>query len=222
MAIIVFDVNETLLDLAALDEAFADLAGERGGDVKRQWFTSLLHLSLVVSTVGTWQDFGVLARAALAGVLRRCGIDAGEAEVEAVVATMRQLPPHPEVRAAIERLRSEGHRTLALTNSAQAMADAQLGFAGLDDVLEEILSVEPTLRYKPAPEPYRQVEELLGVEPSEVVMVAAHDWDCAGAMKVGWRSGFVRRGAVYSPVLQPPTWQGEGLDAVVSAMLPDL
>lgn len=220
MATIVFDVNETLLDLSALDPVFATIAGDRGGEVTRLWFTRLLHSSLVVSTLGQWHDFATLARAALVDTLERCGIPAQKDGVAEVVGTMRRLSAHEDVRPSIQRLRAAGHRTMALTNSAQQMAEAQLAYAGLDDLLDPIMSVEPTRRYKPHPAVYEHVQGAVDAEPRHLVMIAAHDWDCAGALQVGWRAGFVARGGIgYSPVLPPPTWQAPEMGALVEEVL---
>lgn len=219
MATIVCDVNETLLDLSGLDARFAAVFGERGGEVKRLWFARLLHTSSVLTQLGTWQDFGVVGRTVLADTAARLGLSLGGSDAAGIVAGMRELPAHPDVVGGIEALRAGGHSVVALTNSGQSTAEAQLAFAGLDGMLDRIMSVDATLRFKPDPAVYAHAESELGVGPADLVMVAAHDWDCAGAMARGWRSGFVaRRGQAYNPLLHPPTWSAPDLPRLAAVI----
>lgn len=219
MATIVCDVNETLLDLSGLDEVFACHVGERAAEVKRLWFARLVHTSVVLTTLGTWQDFGVVGRAVLADLSERFQLGLDDAAVAEVVGAMTSLPAHPDVVPGIEALRRAGHRVVALTNSGQATAEAQLAHAGLDSLLEMILSVDATASFKPAREVYVHAQEQLEVPTSELVMVAVHDWDCAGAMKAGWSAAFLRRpGQAYNPLLQPPTWEAPDLVVLASQL----
>lgn len=212
MATIVCDVNETLLDLAGLDEPFGVRFGDRGGEVKRLWFARLLHTSGVLTQLGAWQDFGLVGRAVLVDVAERLALAITDDEAGDIVSGMRALPPHPDVAPGLQALREAGHRVVALTNSGQATAETQLAHAGLDGLLAAILSVEPVRRFKPDPAVYRHAAAALGAGSDELVMLAAHDWDCAGAMAVGWRAAFVARpGQGYNSLLQPPTWRAPDL-----------
>lgn len=223
MATIVCDVNETLLDLDALEEPFATAFGAQGSLMARLWFARLLHHSTVLSTLGSHQDFGLVGRTVLTHLVDTAEVDVDEGWVDGVATTMRALPPHPDVREGLSALRDAGHRVVALTNSGQAMADAQVAAAGIDDLLEDVLSVDPTQRFKPDPAVYAHAAEVLDADPGELVLVAAHDWDCAGAMRAGWRAGFVARpGQPRSPLLQPPTWSAPDLRALSVLLLADL
>jgi FMN phosphatase YigB (HAD superfamily) len=106
---------------------------------------------------------------------------------------MQELSPHPEVPAALGRLRDAGLRLAALTNSTRQVAQAQLANAGLAELFEQILSADQVGRLKPAPEPYRMAAEALGVPVGQLWLVAAHGWDVAGALAAGCRAAFVAR-----------------------------
>src|SRR5262249_61098218 len=131
----------------------------------------------------------------------------------------RALPPDPEVAAALERLAAAGLRLAALTNSPQAGAEAQLAHAGVAPRLEAILSVDAVRAFKPHPAVYRSAAAALGVQTSEIVMVAAHDWDVAGAMATGATGALVLRGGgPPSPVLPEPTIVGRDLVEVADRL----
>lgn len=214
---IVFDVNETLLDLGALRGPFAVAFGS--AEPLGEWFARLLHASLVVTLTDTYEDFGTLGRRSLDALARRRGVGLPEEHRDAILGTMRRLPPHPEVPAALERLRSAGFPTAALTNSAGEVARAQLEYAGLIGFFDRVLSVDEVRRFKPAPEPYRMAAERLGVLPAELRLVAAHDWDVRGAIGAGCAGAYVARGGVPFVLGEPPEIVEVDLAEVVDAIL---
>ncbi|TPG31886.1 haloacid dehalogenase type II [Mycobacterium hodleri] len=217
-AVLVFDVNETLLDLGALDPLFIDLFDDAA--LRPQWFATMLQLSFVGGLTGQYVDFSTAQRAALRMTAQRAGKDVSASAVETVVDAMRRLPPHPEVPRALARLQNEGLRLTALTNSVLDVARAQLVNAGLAERFEEIFSADEVRALKPAPAPYRMVAERCGVDVGDLCLIAAHPWDVSGAMAIGARSAFVARsGVVPSPLGPQPAVIGTDLTAVADALL---
>ena len=215
--VLAFDVNETLLDLAALRDPFARAFGDAGP--LGEWFARLLHGSLVATLTDTYQDFATIARSALDAVAARRGRELSSTERDAILETLLVLPAHPEVPDALSRLHSAGFPLATLTNSSGEMAWAQLDHAGILGLFDQVLSVEEVRRYKPAPEPYHMAAERLGVDPSEMRMVAAHDWDVWGAMRAGCAAAYVSRTVVPFVLGAPPDLVGSDLLAVADAIL---
>ena len=206
--VIAFDVNETLLDLRALDGLFGDAAR------RRQWFGQMLQLAFVGVITDRYVDFSTAQRAALEMI--GDGPDPDE-----VAAAMRSLPLHPDVAPALDQLREGGLTLCSLTNSSLDTSIAQLTHAGIADRFEAILSADTVKRLKPAPEPYRQVAETFGVEIADVTLVACHAWDCAGALAAGCQAAFVRRpGMALFPVGAQPGIVGDDLGEVAAQLLP--
>src|SRR5918996_226244 len=110
----------------------------------------------------------------------------------AILDAMRELPPHPEVLDSLRRLQEAGLRLRALTNSTQAVAEAQLGHAGLARYFERIMSADRVRRLKPHAAVYHMAARECGVEPAALRLVAVHSWDVAGALRAGWAAAFVR------------------------------
>ena len=190
--VILFDVNETLLDLKPVKEAVGEALGGCA-ELVPLWFTMVLQYSLVTTVADRYRDFGEIAVACLRMVARNYGIDLDETEVKNALAQMRSLPPHPDVVSALVRLREANYRLLTLTNSSDAVAGDQLKNAGLDHLFEAVLSVEGVGLYKPHAHVYRWAAHWAGVDVSECLLVAAHGWDVAGASWAGMRSAFVSR-----------------------------
>ena len=214
----VFDVNETLLDLAALDPHFERIFGDAA--VRMAWFNQMIQSALVATVTGAYSQFGALGIAALEMTAEQAGVELDDSDREAVAAQLRRLPAHPEVADALQRLRDAGLRLAALTNSTEQVARAQLEQAGLIEAFDLVLSADTVRRLKPAPEPYRMAAARLGVPIERVRLVAAHAWDVAGAMRAGCAAAFVARpGQVLDPLAPRPDVVGTDLREVAERIL---
>ena len=216
--IVVFDVNETLLNLAALDPLFERAFGD--ASARQQWFAQVLQSALVVTVLDRYVDFGTIGAAALEMTAARRSVSLSARDRAAILGGMLTLPPHPEVRESLARLRAAGFRLATLTNSTAKVARAQLTHAGLIEYFDQVLSVDAVRRFKPATETYRMAARELGVEASDLRLVAAHDWDVAGALRAGWAAAFVARpGMVLGPLSEQPGIVGRDLHEVVDQIL---
>jgi 2-haloacid dehalogenase len=214
----VFDVNETLLDLGALDPHFERIFGDASS--RQAWFSQFLTLWLTEMVTGEYTDFGTIGGGALEMVAERQAVDLSNEDKQQILGGMQELPPHPEVEENLSRLRDADIRLAALTNSTQQVADAQIDNSGLRDYFEQVLSADAIERLKPAPEPYRMTAESLEVEVEQLRLVAAHAWDVVGAMRAGCAAAFVARpGMVLNPLAERPDVVGADLREVADQIL---
>ena len=214
----VFDVNETLLDLGALDPHFERVFGD--ASVRQVWFGQFLTSWLTAMVTGMYREFGTIGGTALEMVAERQGVELSDEDKQQILGGIQELPPHPEVEESLGRLREAGLRLATLTNSTQRVADAQIDNSGLRGYFDQVLSADTVQRLKPAPEPYRMAADSLGVEVGQVRLVAAHAWDVAGAMQAGCRAAFVARpGMVLNPLFERPDVVGADLREVVDGIL---
>lgn len=191
-SVLVFDVNETLIDIESLAPLFGELFGDER--VLREWFGQLVMYSMAATLAEHYVNFFTLGQ----GVLRmladiyRVGITDDDAL--RLQAQMRTMPAHPEVADALAALRDSGFRLVALTNSPHKPGVATpLENAGLADFFEWQLSVDSCRAFKPSPAVYRHACEVLCVAPADCMMVAAHVWDTLGAQNVGFSSALITR-----------------------------
>ena len=198
--VIAFDVNETLLDLGALDPHFERAFGSAAA--REQWFGQMLQLAFVGGLTARYVDFGAAQRAALVMLAQRHG---AEVDVDEVVGGMRSLPPHDDAADGLDALRAAGFPLAAITNSTLDVAEAQLAHAGLADRFDAILSADEVCALKPRREPYELVARTFDAQLGEVRLVAAHAWDIAGALAAGCAAAFVARaGKVLRPLGEQP------------------
>ncbi len=210
--LIAFDVNETLLSLAPIRTRLEAIFGV--DPPVGEWFARMLHGSLVANAIDNYRSFGDIGVEALLTVAVKRGLSLRGEEAVDVVAEMMSLPPHPEVSAALERLHDAGLVMVALTNSSSVVATEQINNAGLAPYLQRVISVEEVGRFKPDPAPYLHAADVMGVAIGDLTLVAAHDWDCAGATAAGAGTVFVKRpGAVWSiPADMPDVVVGDIAD----------
>lgn len=203
VSLLAFDVNETLLSLAPIKGKLEDVFGEN--PPVGEWFARMLHGSLVANEIDAYRGFGVIGSEALLTVASKRGVELSASEAAGIVAAMTSLPAHPDVYNAMERLFDSGIPIVTLTNGSTATANAQVESAGLHPFVRRVISVEEVGKFKPSPVPYRYAADLMGVDIGEMMLVAAHDWDCAGALNAGARTAFVERpGVVWSLPTDPP------------------
>jgi len=218
MKTLVFDVNETLLDLQAMRPRFDAVFGST--DLLAAWFGQLLRHSLVATVTDTYSPFDVLGVDALRLVALKAGIDLSEADAAYVVDGMRHLPPHPDVRPAITRLRDHGFRVATLTNSPPHLLIDQLANADVIDLFDMTMSIDPVRKFKPHPDTYRSGAKRLGIDINGMRLVAAHDWDVTGAIRAGATAAFVARpGMVLSRASETPDIVGSDLESVAAAII---
>jgi 2-haloacid dehalogenase len=200
---IVFDVNETLLDLKALDPHFERVFNN--ASVRASWFATVLRNSLVSTVTGLYDDFGVIAGASLEMTAQQAGVVLSDEDKNLIMGTIRSLPAHPDVVPGLEKLKSAGFRLFTLTNSPPRVVEAQLQNSNLTGYFERSFSVDAVKTFKPAAEVYQMAARELGVPVDQIRLVAAHDWDVVGALNAGCAAAFIARpGKVLNPLLPKP------------------
>ena len=210
-SVVFFDVNETLLDLSPLKESLSVVLEGRG-DLLPLWFTTMLQYSLVETATRSYQDLGEIGAAALVMVAANHDIELSLESAKEAMEPMLSLPVHPDVKPALSRLKEAGFTLAALTNSPQAAVDSQFSNAGISSFFTSLLSVGEIETFKPHITTYQWAAKQMGVTTGDCLMVAAHGWDIAGAMRAGMRGVFISRpGKQVYPLAPPPEHSAENL-----------
>jgi len=216
--VLVFDVNETLLDLRALAPDFQNIFGDAA--FLDAWFHQVIQYAMGLTLADAYRPFGEVALATLKMIADAEGVEVSDDEARAMLKKILSLPPHAEVHGALGLLKDAGFHMVTLTNNPLPVVEAQMAHAGLQDFFERNFSVDTVRRFKPAPEPYRMVSESLAVGPSDMCMIAAHAWDVGGASQVGYRTAFVARpGKAPYPLFPKPDVIGSDLREVAEGII---
>jgi 2-haloacid dehalogenase len=199
--LLAFDVNETLLDMAPLKARIEGVIGAPAGE----WLTRTLHGTLVANEIGVYRPLDWIGVEALIALAHNRGLSISEETAIDVVSTMALLPVKPGVYNALEKLFDSGFTLIALTNGSTRTANAQIEHAGLHVFIQRVISVEEVGLFKPAAEVYVHAAQTMRTPIKSMMMVAAHDWDCAGALRAGARAALVQGpGAGWRLPLPPP------------------
>lgn len=217
--VIIFDVNETLLDLNMMRISVGKaLNGQE--QLSTLWFSTMLHHSLVTTVTGDYQDFGKIGVAALMMVAENNGIElTEETAITAIKTPLLSLPAHIDVKPGLAALKKQGYKIVCLTNSSNKGVETQFANAGLTNFFARRMSIEDIKVYKPDLRAYAWAINELDIKPEEALMVAAHGWDIAGAKAAGLQTAFVARpGQALYPLAPKPDYIVNDLHALVSAL----
>ena len=173
LPLIVFDVNETLLDLETMEPTFQRIFGEKSA--MRLWFANLILYSAALTVAGCYVPFTDIGSAVMKMLADTRGIKIGDKDKKELTDKFSTMPPHPEVPAALRKLRDAGFRLFTLT----------------DNLLR--FSADGVKHHKPSREAYAYVEKELGAEPSQFCLIACHTWDTLGAVAAGWEAALIKR-----------------------------
>jgi 2-haloacid dehalogenase len=217
--IIVFDVNETLLDLAGVQPVFDRIFTDPAA--MRLWFGGLITYSEALTLAGVYVPFTDIGAAVLEMLAATRGITISAADGAELTDRFATMPAHPEVPAALRRLREHGFRLFTLTDNTLEISGRQLERAGVIDLFERRFSVDETVRrHKPAPEAYHSVAAALQADPAGICLIASHVWDTIGAAAAGWHTALIlREGNAPLPVGPQPDYVGADLDVVAGQLI---
>ncbi|GAB3486784.1 haloacid dehalogenase type II [Marinomonas epiphytica] len=216
--IIVFDINETVLDLSSLKDQF--VREFRHDAALELWFAKLLHSSTVCVATGVKSDFATLAASMLEVVAAQFSVALTEQGKKHLLQGFASLPAHQDIIPALSKLREQGYRTVALSNSSSDLIQRQLKNAGIVSLFDQVISVEQTGSFKPDPNVYRYAAECLSVTPDQIRLVATHDWDTHGALSVGMKAAYIARtNTQYNSVYLAPDIHASDMLGLVNQIL---
>ncbi|HUB38289.1 MAG TPA: haloacid dehalogenase type II [Streptosporangiaceae bacterium] len=217
--VIVFDVNETLMNLDTLRPTFDRIFGDPAA--LRLWFAHLITYSEALTLAGAYVPFTDIGGAVLRMLAATRGLTISAADGAELTDRFATMAPHPEVPAALRRLRGHGFRLFTLTDNTLQISGRQLEHAGVIDVFERRFSVDETVRrHKPAPEAYHSVAEQLRLDPANICLVACHVWDTIGAQSAGWQAALIlREGNAPLDVGPQPDYIGTDLDDITDQLI---
>ncbi|MGC1552907.1 MAG: haloacid dehalogenase type II [Bradyrhizobium sp.] len=218
LPLIVFDVNETLLDLETMDPIFQRIFGDRGA--MRLWFANLILYSAALTVAGSYVPFTDIGGAVMKMMADVSGIKITDADKKELTDKFSTMPPHKEVPAALRKLRSAGFRLFTLTDNLLEVQTRQLTHGDIVDLFERRFSADGVKHHKPSREAYGHVEKELGTKPSDMCLIACHTWDTLGAVAAGWEAALIKRvGNDVLGVGPQPNIVGNSLDDVANQLI---
>lgn len=191
-AAFVFDAYGTLFDVHAAVRRHAVRIGPDGQMLSDIWRAKQLEYSWTRTLMGAYQDFWTLTEQALDFAFAR--VPSADRSLRAdLLEAYWHLDCYPEVPSVLRALKAEGARLAILSNGSPAMLDAAVRSAALDQVLDEVFSVDAVRRFKTDPAVYDLVATSWRLYPSAVSFQSSNRWDVAGAARFGFRTVWINR-----------------------------
>ena len=219
---VVFDAYGTLFDVAAAarmaaDEPGRDALKEKWQDVANTWRLRQLQYTWLRAIADAHTDFWTVTKEGLDFALETTGLMDPELR-ERLLALYWELAPYREVPMMLAKLKAAGLQTAILSNGSPDMLEGAVKSAGLEQLLDAVLSVEDVGVFKPDPRVYQLVEARFGTAPGDVLFVSSNGWDAAAAAGFGFQTVWVNRAA--DPVDRLPWVPDHQLNDLTS--IPDM
>ena len=199
---VLFDAYGTLFDVYSVGLLAEQLFPGHGQALALLWRDRQIDYTRLVTTSNHgahYQPFWALTRAALVYALKRivaptqaAGADF-EPQIERLMNQYRHLSAFPEIKSVLGTLKAQGIPTGILSNGDAAMLNLAVKSAGLDGLLDHVISVDPIRKYKTHPEAYALGEQATGLAASQIVFVSSNAWDALAATWYGYQTLWVNR-----------------------------
>jgi 2-haloacid dehalogenase len=191
LPLIVFDVNETLLDLGTMEPTFQRIFGDKSA--MRLWFANLILYSAALTVAGCYVPFTDIGSAVMKMLADTRGIKIQDSDRKELTERFSTMPPHRDVPSGLRKLRAAGYRLFTLTDNLLEVQTRQLEHGGIVDLFERRFSADGVKHHMPSRAAYGYIEKELGAKPSQFCLVACHTWDTLGAVAAGWEAALIKR-----------------------------
>ena len=201
---VLFDAYGTLLDVYSLSELAGQLFPGQGQALSQLWRDKQIEYTQIVTTSQAgahYRPFTELTRGALLYAIKKIVPNARsawaegrfDAKVEQLMAQYRRLPAFAESREVLQALKNRGVVTGILSNGDPALLAAAVASAGLDGLLDHVISVDGVRKYKTHPDAYALGPQATGLLAGQIAFVSSNSWDALAATWFGYRTLWINR-----------------------------
>ena len=217
---VLFDAYGTLFDVYSVALVAEQLFPAQGSALSVLWRDKQIEYTRLVTGSGDgehYQPFWDLTRAGLRYACKRLGLALSDADEERLMNEYRHLSAFPENREVLQALRAKGVATGILSNGDPAMLGIAIRSAGLEGLLDHVLSVDTVRKYKTHPAAYALGPASTGLAPRQIAFVSSNSWDALAATWYGYRTLWVNRSQLpFEELGTPPTRIGSSLRDVLA------
>lgn len=217
MKAVLLDLFGTTFQLDPLGEHL-EAAGVPASSLKL-WFARILRDAWALEIAGQYRPFREVAGGALEVLVVEQGGTPERKKMGQVLDAFATLPPYPDVKPALEKLRARGVVVASLGNGSKEVADRLFANAGLSALVERRFSIDEVRHWKPHAAAYAHAVGKLAVPASEVTLLAAHAWDVQGAKRAGLRGAWVGRlEKKFEPAMGEPDLAADSIAELVEKL----
>ena len=216
---VLFDAYGTLFDVYSVGLLAEQLFPGQGDAVSRLWRDKQIEYTRLVTTSNDgahYQPFWELTRAGLRYACKRLRLELAPSAEERLMNQYRHLSAFPENREVLQALKARGVATGILSNGDPEMLGIAVRSAGLEDLLDHVLSVDSVRKYKTHPDAYALGPRATGLAVRQIAFVSSNSWDALAATWFGYRTLWVNRSQLpFDELGTQPTRTGASLRDVL-------
>ena len=217
---VLFDAYGTLFDVYSVGLLAEQLFPGHGAQLAVLWRDKQIEYTRLVTTSNDgahYRPFWELTRAGLRYALRKLALEASPADEERLMNQYRHLSAFPENREVLQALRTRGIPTGILSNGDPEMLGVAVRSAGLEGLIDHVISVDAVRKYKTHPDAYRLGTQALKKPAGQILFVSCNAWDALAATWYGYRTLWVNRYRLpFEELGTQPTRTGSSLDDVLA------
>jgi len=217
---VLFDAYGTLFDVYSVGLTAEQLFPGQGQPLSVLWRDKQIEYTRLVTTSNHgahYQPFWELTRAALRYACKRLKLTlTPEMELQ-LMNQYRHLSAFPENRDVLQALQARGIKTGILSNGDPDMLGIAVRSAGLEGLLDYVISVDAVRKYKTHPEAYALGEQATGLRANQIAFVSCNSWDALAATWYGFQTLWVNRYQLpFEELGTQPTRTGSSLNDVLA------
>jgi 2-haloacid dehalogenase len=188
---IVFDAYGTLFDVNSAAEKCKGKIGDKWEDFANFWRTTQLEYTWLRSLMKRHKDFWQVTEDSLDKSMKAFKID-GSMKSE-LLNLYKVLSPYPEVKEVLKKLKEKEYRLAVLSNGTPALLSELVKSSNLENIFEDLFSVEEVGIYKPDSKVYDMPVKKYQITADKVVFLSANTWDVSGGGNYGYKAIWVNR-----------------------------
>ena len=188
---IIFDAYGTLFDVNSAAEKCKDKIGDKWEDFANFWRTTQLEYTWLRSLMKRHEDFLQVTEGSLDKSMKAFKID--QSMKNELLNLYKVLSPFKEVPEALKTLKAKKFKLAILSNGTPSLLDELVRSNNLNDLFDDLFSVEEVGIYKPDSKVYDLPVKKYKIEKNEVAFLSANTWDVSGGGNYGFNSIWVNR-----------------------------
>ncbi len=188
---IVFDAYGTLFDVNSAAEKCKDKIGNKWENFANFWRTTQLEYTWLRSLMKKHKNFWQITEDSLDKSMETFQIETSLKND--LLSLYKELSPYPEVKSVLENLKKKSFKLAILSNGTPELLNHLVKSSDLENLFDNIFSVEEVKIYKPDPKVYDIPVNKYKVSKGEITFLSANTWDVSGAGNYGYNSIWVNR-----------------------------
>ena len=188
---VVFDAYGTLFDVNSAAEKCKDKIGNKWETFANFWRTTQLEYTWLRSLMKRHKNFWEVTEDSLEKSMKVFNIDKNMKDE--LLNLYKVLSPYPEVKSVLENLKKKNFKLAILSNGTPALLKELVLSNKLDNLFDDLFSIEQVKIYKPEPRVYEMPIKKYSIKSNEITFLSANTWDVSGGGNFGYNSIWVNR-----------------------------